>query len=190
MKSKERRKTKATGRTVRSSQRPPKRRTAPRTAAQYNAKPEKFKDMWDRVVTVVSKMRSEKISLERASRELGISPKTVKRWAGSSLRKRTNGSWAVKRVDRLLRVLKVPARDGTRDIAVRGSGQATLLAEYWNAVHRYLETGDASRLKKFRGKFITNADGVKVPLLTAPAELNRLGSAGVLSFESLYARSI
>jgi hypothetical protein len=72
---------------------------------------------------------------------------------------------------------------------VRGSRQATQLAEYWNAVHRYLETGDASRLEKFRDKSIKDADGVQILLPTDRTELNRLGSAGVLSFESLYARS-
>lgn len=88
-----------------------------------------------------------------------------------------------------MRVLKIPTSGGTRDIAVRGSQQATLLAEYWNAVHWYLETGDSSRLTKFRGKSIKDANGAEIPLPTDRAELNRLGSAGVLSFESLYARS-
>ena len=69
----------------------------PRTATQYHAKPEKFKDMWDRVVNVVSKMRTEKTSLQRAARELGISPRTVKRWAGSALQKPGSGKWIAKR---------------------------------------------------------------------------------------------
>jgi hypothetical protein len=162
---------------------------APRTAAQYHAKPERFKGIWDRVVSVISKLRSEKTSLQKASHEQGISPRTVKRWAGSALQKRTSGKWAAKKSDRLLRVLMIPTSDGTREIGVRGSRQATLLAEYWNAIHKYLETGDASQLAKFQGKFIRDASGVQIPLPTDRAELNRLGSAGVLSFESLYARS-
>jgi hypothetical protein len=84
----------------------------------------------------------------------------------------------------------VPTSEGKREIAVRGSRQATLLAEYWNAVHRYLETGSgASRLAKFKDKYIKDSSGARVPFLTDPAELNRLGSAGVLSFENLYSRS-
>jgi hypothetical protein len=162
---------------------------APRTAAQYNAKPEKFKDMWDRVVTVVSKMRSESASLQKAAQESGVSPSTVKRWAGSALQKRTNGKWVAKKSDALLRVLMIPMPDGTHEVAVRNSRQATQLAEYWNAVHRYLKTGDESRLKKFLGKSIKDANGAQILLPTDRAVLNRLGSAGVLSFESLYARS-
>lgn len=76
-----------------------------------------------------------------------------------------------------------------REIAVRGSRQATLLGEYWNGVRKYLTTGDASGLKKFRGKKIRDTDGDQIPLITDLTELNRLGSAGVLSFESMYARS-
>jgi hypothetical protein len=166
-----------------------KQAVAPRTATQYHAKPEKFKDMWDRVVNVVSKMRTEKASLQRAARELGVSPRTVKRWAGSALQKRGSGKWIAKNSDTLLRVLTIPASDGTRELAVRGSKQATLLAEYWNAVHRYLQTGDASRLRKFEGQFIKDANGEQIPLPTNRKDLNRLASAGVLSFESLYARS-
>lgn len=56
-------------------------------------------------------------------------------------------------------------------------------------MHRYLQTGDGSRLKTFQGKYIKDANGVNVPLPTDRAVLNRLGSAGVLSFESLYART-
>jgi hypothetical protein len=163
---------------------------APRNAAQYHAKPEKFKDTWDRVVAVVSKLRTEKTSLQQASKDLGISPRTVKRWAGSALQKQSSGKWSANKSDTLLRVLTIPTPQGIREIAVRGSRQATQLAEYWNAVRHYLQTGDASRLAKFQGKSIKDANGIQIPLPTDRKELNRLGSAGVLFFESLYARSV
>lgn len=163
---------------------------APRTLSQYNAKPEKFKDTWDRVVGVISKLRSERTSLQKAAKEEGISPQTVKRWAGSSLQKQRSGKWSAKKSDTLLRILKVPTPEGVREIAVRGSRQATTLAEYSNAVLRYFQTGDRSQLKKFKGKFIKDSDGIQTPLITDRNLLNRLGSAGVLSFESLYARSV
>jgi hypothetical protein len=83
----------------------------------------------------------------------------------------------------------IPSSAGPREIAIRNSRQASLLGEYWSAVQKYLETGDSSAVEKFQYKHITDASGKKVPLLTDLAELDRLGSAGVLSFESLYARS-
>jgi hypothetical protein len=133
-------------------------------------------------------MRSDGSSLQRVSREFGIGPETVRRWAGSALRKQANGRYAARSNDRLLRILKIPDAKGTLDIAVRGSRQATLLSKYWNAVHRYLETGDSSHLDKFRGKSIKTAEGLVIPLPTDRTELNRLGNAGSLSFESLYSR--
>ena len=114
----------------------------------------------------------------------------MKRWAGSTLQKKNSWKWSAKKSDTLLRVLKVPTPEGVREIAVRGSRQATTLAEYLNAVQRYLQTGDSSRLAKFKGKFIKDANGIQTPLITDRRLINRLGSAGVLSFESLYARSV
>lgn len=134
-------------------------------------------------------MRREKISLTQASREVGVSPRAVTRWGSQALRKGSNGKYSATKQDSLLRLVLIPTPDGTREIAVRGSKQVSLLAEYWNALHRYLQTGDAAPLKQFRGKHIKDANGVEIPLSTDLAALNRLGSAGVLAFESLYARS-
>jgi hypothetical protein len=162
---------------------------APRTEAQYLAKPEKFKETWDRVLGVVSKMRREKISLTQASRDAGISPRTVTRWGKTALQKQKNGKYTARKSDNLLRLVTIPTPDGKRDIALRGSKQVTLLAKYWNALHRYLQTGDSAPLKKFQGKYIRDANGLDIPLSVDLSALNRLGSAGVLSFESLYART-
>jgi len=134
-------------------------------------------------------MRSEDISLTQASRDSGISPRTVTKWGKSALQKRKSGKYAVKKSDNLLRLVMIPSNEGPRQIAVRGSKQVTLLAEYWNALHRYLQTGDASKLREFQGKTIKDANGLDIPLPTDIQALNRLGSAGVLSFESIYART-
>lgn len=82
----------------------------------------------------------------------------------------------------------IPTPHGPTEIEVRGLKAASLLGRYWAAVHKYYETGDKS-VRKFSGEFITATDGVKYPLLTDLDVLNRLGSAGVLTFESLYGRS-
>lgn len=162
---------------------------APRTAKQYFAKSEQFQDRWTRVTHAISKMRGEGVSLRQASREFGLDPRTVTRLARPALRKRANGRYKAKPNDRLLRVLVVPSPEGLREVAIRDSRQASQLAEYANAVQKYLETGDSAALRKFRRKRITDASGNRVPLLTDLAELDRLGSAGVLSFESLYAKA-
>ena len=166
-----------------------KKSTAPRTAPQYFAKAGRFQDTWNRVNHVITKMRADGLSLHRAAREIGISPRTVVRWAKSALRKNKIGRFVAKKTDRLVRVLKVLTLEGQRDIAIGDSRQASLLAGYWDAVQKYLESGAASGLAKFRGQVVTDASGSEIPLLTDLKELDRLGAAGVLSFESLYARS-
>jgi hypothetical protein len=165
------------------------KQVAPRTADEYFSKSERFQDRWKRVTHVISKMRSEEVSLSEASREFDLDPRTVQRLAPSALRKLRTGRWEAKHFDRLLRVLVIPTRKGLREIGVRDSRQASQLAKCSTAVERYLQTGDASALREFRGKHIIDASGKRVPLLTDLRALDHLGSAGVLSFESLYARA-
>ncbi len=131
-------------------------------------------------------MRADGVSLKQASRQFGVDPRTVLKFGKSALRKRASGRYAAKASDRLLRVLAVPTIEGTREVALRDSRQASILGQYWDAVQRYLQTGDASAIQNFRGKRITAANRVRIPLLTDLDQLNRLGNAGVLSFESIY----
>ena len=132
-------------------------------------------------------MRSDRVSLRKAAREYDLDPRIVVRMARPALRKRANGQYAARPTDKLLRILAVPAHEGVREVAIRDSRQATRLGEYWAAVHKYLATGDASHIEKFRRKRIVDASGKRIKLLTDLEELDRLASAGVLSFESLYA---
>lgn len=164
------------------------RNIVPKTFAEYLAKSVRFKDTWNRAAHVVSKMRSDRISLQQASRDFEISPRTVVRLASSALRKGAGGKYTAKPDDQLLRVLVIPFPDGLREVAVRDSRQATVVGEYWAAVQKYLATGNDSDLKKIRRKTITDADGKRIRLLKDFTELERLASAGVLSFESLYAK--
>ncbi len=160
---------------------------APRTAKRFFGMPTDSQDTWNRAVHVISEMRKDGISLRQASQKFRISPRIVARLGRSALRKRANGRYEARPNDRLLRVVAVPTDKGLREVALRSSHQASQVGEYWAAVQRYFETGDASRLNKFEGKHITDANGKRIPFLTNLEELDRLGSAGVLSFESLYA---
>jgi hypothetical protein len=93
-----------------------------------------------------------------------------------------------RRRDAELRPLVIPTVDGLAEISIRDPRSATVIGRYWNAVRRFLETGDDSKLQRFQGKHVMTAAGDAVPLLTDLDELERLGAAGVLSFESIYAR--
>ena len=164
-----------------------RRKTVPTTARQYFSRSKQFQDTWDSVGQVISKMRSGRISLRNASKEIGVNPSKVLQLGRSALRKQKNGKYAARKTDHLLRILSILTPEGRREIAVRDSEQASTLGRYWASVQRYLQTGDNSALRKFKGKKITDASGKRHPLITDLKQLTTLGSAGVLSFESLYA---
>ena len=162
-----------------------KRKRKPR-AGQGKRKPRQTTQL--KLARVVTAMRSENVSLTCAAGEEQISLATVRRYAGSALRKTASGRYKARKSDRLLRVLVLPTPNGLAEIATRDSRSATIVGEYWNAVNHYLETADATELAQFRGVSIIDAQGNAVPLLTDTDELERLGSVGILSFQSLYAR--
>jgi hypothetical protein len=165
------------------------RQTAPRSVEDLFSLPEQLQNDWGTTLRVLSKMRSDGISLSKAARQEGANARTVSRLAGRALKKRSNGSYAVRKTDSLLRVMQIPTIFGLEDMALRSSRDASRLAKYWDAVQKFLRTGDKSGIEKFRGKRIKDSRGLEAMFITDPAELRRLGFAGVLSFESIYART-
>lgn len=162
----------------------------PRTPDQFFALPSDAQEQWDLALHAIQKVRREGISVTKAAKEYGIDRKKVIELGGSALRKQKNGRYRAKPFDRLLRVLVIPSADGLKEVAVRDSRTASKIASYSAAVHKFLQTGDRSGLSEFRKLRINDASGKRIKLLTDIKELTRLGSAGVLSFESLYARAV
>jgi hypothetical protein len=160
---------------------------APENLEQYFALTERDQDIWSDVGQIVTKVKRG-ATFAGACRELGRGPRTVQRLAKPALRKRRNGRWAVKGTERLLRVLQKLTPEGRQEIGIRDSRQASILGDYWHAIDLYRDTGDSSKVFTFRDKYVIDADGERVPFLTDLTEIDRLGSAGFLSFESLYAR--
>jgi len=164
-----------------------KKRKPKRRSGQGKRKPRPATQL--KLARVVTAMRTAGVSLTVASREEGISPATVLRHAKSAVRKTSQGRYKARKSDRLQRVLVIPTPGGLAEIATLDSRSATVLGEYWNAVNAYLETGDDTKLVRFRGVSVIDARGNAVALLSDTAELERLGSAGILSFQSMYARA-
>jgi hypothetical protein len=157
----------------------------PTTLREYNALSQKDRETWDSVAHVISRMR-DRVSRSKASKEFGIAPSAVLEFGGAALRKK-NGRYVATKTDRLLRVVTILKAKGRKVIATRDSVQASLIGSHWAAVQRYLQTGDDSALLKFKKTRVADASGKRHALLTNLAELNRQASAGVLSFESMYA---
>jgi hypothetical protein len=137
----------------------------------------------------VSLMRSNDIPARRAAGAAGVSRSTLIRRGGSALKKLKSGRYVAKRNDHLFRPVIVVSENGPVEVATRNFREASKAGKHSSAVERYLETGDDSALRQFRGKYVIDAQGDRVALLTDTDELDRQGSAGELSFESLYARS-
>src|SRR5205814_565933 len=164
-----------------------RRPKAPRTADELFSLPDRDREQWEQVTRLVSRMRDEGVSLGQAARDAKVQAPTAIRLAGAALRKNTAGRYVPTSRDRLLRVLVIPTEDGSREIALRDSRQATEISHYFTALRRFLHTGDPSALRQFQRSRIKTVDGT-VRLLTDVDMLKRLGNAGVLSFESIYGR--
>jgi len=163
-----------------------RRKGIPETADELYAMPPSLQQDWDRTIEGVFQMRRG-LSAPQAAKAAGLKYRKFMRLAKSALKKEPNGRYKAKRVDRLLRVISYPTPKGVQEIAVRDSREATKLANFWRAVHRFVNPpGDARGLREFRGKHVVDANGVAHPLLTDLLTLDRLAHAGDLSFESLY----
>ena len=173
-----------------------RRRSKPRSSAwnittieQFFALSQRAQETVLALPEAVSLMRSYGIPARRAAGKAGVSRSTLISRGGSALKKLKSGRYAAKPNDRLFRPVIVVSENGRVEVATRNFREASKAGKHSSAVERYLETGDDSALRRFRGKYIIDAQGNRVALLTDTDELDELGSAGELSFESLYARS-
>jgi hypothetical protein len=135
---------------------------------------------------VLSRMRTENLSLRRAAKKASTTPRTVLKYVGSALKRNKAGRYQAKASDRLTRTLNFPTEDGTIPVETRSSRTASKIAAHSLAVKRFLESGDASGLVEFEGQSI-RAGKITYPFITDLEILERLGNAGEVSFEDLYA---
>jgi hypothetical protein len=133
----------------------------------------------ERVLDALYDMRRG-ASLSRAARENGVTPRTIRRYAGSALvQDRPGGRIRATKADRLVRYLVIPGPDGPREISVRGSKAASEFAKYKAAANRFLR-GDRDALVAWHGKKIGG-----IELITAGSTLKNLADKGLLPY-SLY----
>lgn len=165
------------------------RRRMLRTAEEFFAKPQRFREAHSKTIDVLSRMRKQHVSLTKAAKELRVDPRTVIKYGGTAFKKSSNGRYAAKRTDKLLRILVTPSPEGLREVAVRGTKPASVLAKHANAMRLQVRTGRDTELKQFEDKYIIDASGERIPLLTDLSVIDQLANAGVLSFENIYARS-
>src|SRR5689334_11815040 len=86
-----------------------------------------------RALEAVSLMRRERLSLAKASRRAGTTPKTVRLYAGSALERR-GGRVRAKSGDTLLARMPVLTSHGPSELDVKGSRNRSLVGRHWNAI--------------------------------------------------------
>lgn len=159
------------------------------TIEQFFALPEHTQEVILALAEGVSLMRSNDISARAASRAVKLPRATFTNGAASALQKVGTGRYTPKPDDDLFRPVTVVSDEGLVEVATRSFREASIAGKHSAAVQRYLETGDDSGLRRLPRNYIIDAQGNRVELLTDLDELDRLGSEGELSFESLYPRS-
>lgn len=139
-----------------------------------------------RSLNALSDMRANpKLSLQQAAKANGTTVNAIKRHAGTALTKTSGGRFQAKKSDRLVRSVRFPTETGSIGLDVKDSRSASRIAAYWNAVKKYVETGDASGLRRFQGK-VVRVNKVGHPFITDTKVLDRLADAGELGFDDLY----
>jgi hypothetical protein len=102
----------------------------------------------------------DKISLTKASKEVGLDKDVVKQNILSAIYRR-KGVWKAKKSDRIQRGMNIYERGRIRSIIVRNSKDASLIGKYYNDVKKALETRDGKILRKYRRASIRDSKGKK-----------------------------
>jgi hypothetical protein len=140
---------------------------------------------YQRSLDALSRMRRDGLTLKPAAKQAGTTPATVRRNVPSALTVGPDGITA-RPTDRLYREMRFLDSRGLTTVTVNSSRTATEIAEYMNAVERYLNTGDQTDLRQFRGRTITDSAGRSHRFITNTNTLDRFAGAGEARFESIY----
>lgn len=133
----------------------------------------------------LSYMRNEGLSLTRAAKRVGLTRKEALEHIRPYVFKRRE-RWHPTEYDRRVRVMRFLDSKGVIPIEVKDSRTARKVGRYWTAVDRYLKTGDDSLLDPFRSASF-QSNGETFEYITDLQLLQRLGNAGQVQFEEIYA---
>jgi hypothetical protein len=133
-----------------------------------------------RAVAALSRMRNRGESLSKAARALRTTPRTVRKFVGTHLRRSASRRYSPTRSDRLKREINVFGVEGYEPVTVRSSKQARFASQHLIAVNRFLRTGHTEWLKPFRGKRIGG-----IELLTDPKRIREFAEADLVKLDGL-----
>lgn len=120
---------------------------------------------------VLRRSRTFNESLSKAARDAHTTPETVERYLGRSGFRKVGSRWKPTRSDSILRRMSFYEDGRRRSVTVRGSKNASLIGKYDRDVETFLQTRDASALKKWEGLTFVDAYGKAHVFETDPARL-------------------
>jgi len=127
----------------------------------------------ERSLTVLSELRNTKNkTLPQAANDNNVSVKNVIKHTNGF--KKVNGTPVVKRWDRIKRVMRVNTSGKEKSVEIRDSRTASVVGRYHNAVKQFLNTGDKTKLSKFRNKKVKDSKGKLHRLETNPDEIIKI----------------
>jgi hypothetical protein len=127
------------------------------TLNQFNSFTPRQTAKYEDSLEVLSIMRKGN-TIKEASKQVGISIPTVKKYVGSAL-KLKNHRLVANQSDRLLRKIRIYENGKESWITVRGNKKSSVIAQYHSAIGQRLETHNSTALKPFENKSIIDSKG-------------------------------
>ena len=127
----------------------------------------------EKSLAVIGELRNSKTkTLPQAANDNNITVKNVILHTNGF--KNVNGKPVVKRWDRIRRVMRINTGGKEKSVEIRDSRTASVVGRYHNAVKQFLDTGDKSKLSKFRNKKVKDSKGKLHQFETNPDEIIRI----------------
>ncbi len=137
---------------------------------------------YEKVGRALTEMRAG-ASIGEAARAVGTTPEAIRRYAGPWLEERSSGAARALPADNMIRRLRWPTEHGIVFLDTADSRVATEVAEFWNAVGRYLE-GDRRALRPY-GDRVLRVGGQRHRYPTEE-QILIWARRGEVSFETIY----
>lgn len=127
----------------------------------------------EKSLAVLSELRNSKTkTLPQVANDNDITVKNVLKHTNGF--KKVNGKSVAKKWDRIPRVMRINTDGKEKSIEIKDSRTASVVGKYFNAVKQFLNTGDKTKLQKFRNKKVKDSKGKLHRLEADPQKIIRI----------------
>jgi hypothetical protein len=103
-------------------------------------------------------VRNGESSFTKAVKQSKLSKKEILQYVGSAFRKKGR-VWVASKTDNLQRPMLIFSNGKRKSIIVKDSKNASIIGNYFDAIGRYREHNDITKLKKFEGVKVYDKNG-------------------------------